>query len=123
MAEHSNIARVAESAEGRRGFLNRFAGVSSGLFVAAAARGAARRGDIPAANFACCDLAFPNGPFCHSCGTSCWTCPSGYHTAVWYCCSAGRLWGCGECQQGGGSNCFGGSKYKCSFPFHTGVPC
>jgi hypothetical protein len=115
------IVELTESAGSRRGFLRGFSGVSAGLFAGIAARGAA--GAVPDGDYLCCDLAFPDGPFCKSCGTECWRCPSGYHTTVWYCCYSGRLWGCGECQTGGGSNCDDGSGYICSYPFHTGVPC
>jgi hypothetical protein len=120
MIDESRMSQLKNPVESRRGLLNRFAGLSAGVFAALASRGTAR---IPAANYACCNLAFPGGPFCQSCGPACWTCPSGYHSTVWYCCSSGRLWGCGECQQGGGSNCEAGSHYRCSFPFRTGVPC
>ena len=118
--DESKVAELNNSANSRRGVLKRFSSLSVGVFAALAARGAS---SSKRANYACCDLAFPHGPFCRTCGTACWTCPSGYHTTVWYCCSGGRLWGCGECQQGGGSNCDRGSRYACSFPFRTGVPC
>jgi len=121
MALNRNVAELVEPADGRRRFMNRFAALGSGVFVAAAVRGTRRAPNN--GNFACCHLAFPNGPFCHSCGYACWTCPSGAHTTVWYCCESGRLWGCGECQVGGASNCEAGTSYKCSYPFRTGVVC
>jgi len=108
---------ATKARETRRGILTRFVGVSAGLFAGLATRGTAT---ALAGNYACCNLAFPHGPFCTSCGYACWNCPSGYHAHVWYCCYGGRLCGCGECNTG--TDCWSGS-FKCSYPWRTGVAC
>ncbi|ACU74553.1 hypothetical protein Caci_5695 [Catenulispora acidiphila DSM 44928] len=78
-------------------------GAVSGLFATAAPASASPL---------CCQLAYPNGPFCNY--FECWfSCPSGYTKMVWTCASGSREIVCGECQQGG-NTCWNGSKYVCS---------
>jgi hypothetical protein len=108
---------VPKARETRRRILTRFVGASAGLFAGLAARGTPT---ALAGNYACCNLAFPHGPFCPSCGTGCWTCPPGYHAHAWYCCYAGSLWGCGECNTG--SDCWTGS-FTCSRAWRSSAPC
>ena len=63
----------------------------------------------------CCDLAKRNvcgGSYCNR------TCPSGYAKRYWWCNSAGRLVGCGECIKGSTScwgNEEGGTPIACSW--------
>lgn len=48
----------------------------------------------------CCDLYFPNGPFCEYEGhKSNYRCPEGYNRQYWPCCEGTRLVACGECTQ------------------------
>ena len=108
---------VPNARETRRRILTRFVGVSAGLFAGLAARGTPT---ALAGNYACCNLAFPHGPFCPSCGSGCWTCPAGYHAHAWYCCYASRLWGCGECNTG--ADCWSGS-FACSRAWRSEMAC
>jgi hypothetical protein len=46
----------------------------------------------------CCDLAFPNGPWCGGTqGSGNFSCPSGYHKLFWTCCAPAGLVTCWEC--------------------------
>lgn len=59
----------------------------------------------------CCNLYFPNGPFCPGDGAN-YTCPSGTQKMWWYCCYGGRILGCGECTTSTVSCWYG--EFKCS---------
>jgi len=65
----------------------------------------------------CCDLAYPNGPFC-----TYRSCPSGYTWREWACCYAAghRVWLCAECTTG--SSCWNGS-FKCSYYYPSQWTC
>lgn len=71
--------------------------------------------DAPSALAApyCCDLAYPNGPYCGGRGDSSnFTCPRGYYKRVWYCTYGSNLYlACYECAAG--STCYSG-PWKCS---------
>ena len=73
---------------------------------------AAATSQAPEAFMACCNLAFPNGPFCPYIG---WRrnyyCPPGWYRQWWYCCQGTQLAGCGECTQS--STCWQG-PFNCS---------
>lgn len=61
----------------------------------------------------CCNLAFPNGPWCGGTqGSGNFTCPSGYYKQFWTCCAPAGLVSCWECTTDS-STCEGGS-YVCS---------
>jgi hypothetical protein len=48
----------------------------------------------------CCNLYFPEGPFCEYEGhKSNYRCPEGYNKQYWPCCEGTRLVACGECTQ------------------------
>lgn len=92
--------------------LRRIGGVGAAVFTALAARGT---GAAQASNWACCDLAYPNSSqWCTSNGYGNWLCPTGFTKMSWYCCVGTTLYGCGECQYGG-TTCFNGSAYACSY--------
>lgn len=109
-----SLADSALDAEGttRRGALGKFGKISAatlvGLFGAAATAPQAAAG-----NWNCCQLALPD-TWCDGSGGS-WSCPWAYHATFWTCCQGGRVIGCGECQIGGGSDCWGGANYACSY--------
>ena len=94
----------------RRRFLRRVGGLGGAVVAAIATTWA----DSPAALAApyCCDLAYPNGPWCgghHP--SSNFTCRSGYHKRVWHCVSGPSFLSCYECAAG--ADCFSG-PWQCS---------
>lgn len=80
--------------------------------------------DEPAASAApgCCDLRYPNGPWCGGTagvdGTD-WSCPRGYSKRYWTCHTEHFYYTCWECTTG--SSCWQGS-WKCSNYFVVYVP-
>ncbi|HEY7486703.1 MAG TPA: twin-arginine translocation signal domain-containing protein [Streptosporangiaceae bacterium] len=118
------MTRVEETEEpgqpGRRGFLKRASGIGAAVVGWLAVTWA----DSPSAFAApgCCDLRYPNGPWCG--GTkgrdgSGWSCPSGYTKRYWSCHTAHFYYTCWECTKG--STCWSG-PWKCSNYFVVYVP-
>jgi hypothetical protein len=71
---------------------------------------------------ACCQLAFPNGPFCEYTGRrQDYVCPDGWYRQWWHCCEGSRLAGCGECTRSQ-STCWEG-PFHCSMWWWTSQPC
>ncbi len=103
---------AAPEAPSRRRFLRRASGVGAAVVGAIAVTWT----DAPAAlagNLGCCDLAYPNGPWCggHR-GMSNFSCPSGYHKTAWYCNIGNDGYGCYECSKSS-TSCYGG-PWACS---------
>jgi len=122
------IAPVAgEQPVSRRSVLRTIAGwsqfrrvslASAGLFSGVAALGAH---SATAGNWHCCSLVYPAGPWCcNNPGNPepFWCCDGGFKR-TWYCCEAGALYMCGECQSGTGT-CFNGPDWYCSYGANTG---
>lgn len=110
------LERMVEPSLGRRLTL-----ASAAIFASMASR------DVPsagAANWICCDLAYPNN-FCQSgSGSLPFTCPSTggpWYKRAWYCCGPGGIVGCGECQSNPGTCHDGG--WTCSYGWYTGAGC
>ena len=97
---------------GRRTLLRRMTGAGAAVVGAIAMTWA----DSPSAFAApgCCDLAFPNGPWCGGSfpNDGHFTCPSGTSKRVWACQTATQIYRCWECDNG--STCWNGTVYKCS---------
>jgi hypothetical protein len=72
---------------------------------------------------ACCNLAFPNGPFCHHPPNNkpAYTCPTGFYRQWWYCCEGTRQAACAECTTST-TTCWQGT-FKCSIWWYTGHRC
>lgn len=105
---------------GRRTLLRRLTGLGAAVVGAAALTWS----DAPeafAANVACCDLYYPNGPYCggYAGNNGNFSCPSGTYRRLWTCPYNGYYWNCWECDNG--STCWNGSKYACSNYYKTNI--
>jgi hypothetical protein len=70
----------------------------------------------------CCELRYPNGPWCgghKGVDGSNWTCPSGYHKRYWSCHTTNFYYTCWECNTG--KTCWD-ANFKCSNYFVVYVP-
>jgi hypothetical protein len=92
----------------RRRFLRRASAIGAAVVGGLAATWA----DAPSAQASpfCCELRYPNGPFCGgSQGTNNFSCPSGYTKRYWTCGYMSCEFGCYECAKG--SSCWNGPWY------------
>jgi hypothetical protein len=104
---------------GRRTFLRRMAGAGAAVVGAIAVTWA----DAPIASAApaCCDLYYPNGPWCGGSPNNDghFSCPRGTSKHVWYCRAGHFIYHCWECNSG--STCWTGS-FKCSNYWEIYIP-
>lgn len=109
--QDSEFPARSDSRVGRSGFFGRASRFGAVLVGGIAATWL----DAPSA-FAlpgCCDLAYPNGPYCGGrSGLANFSCPSGHHKQEWTCCSGTHLYICEECTTST-TTCWQGS-FSCS---------
>lgn len=97
----------------RRGALRWLTG--GGIALVAAVSGLFATAAPASASPACCNLYYPNGPYCPQSG--CWfSCPGGSSGYVWTCLAGTRELYCAECITGGNGTCGGGpgATFVCS---------
>lgn len=104
------LSRETVPDQDRRGFLWRASAIGAAVVGGIAATWT----DAPSAAAAplCCDLEYPNGPFCGGTqGTNSFSCGSGYTKRYWTCGYLSCEIGCYECTKG--SSCWSG-PWACS---------